>query len=86
MKMLSVIIPAYNEEENIKRIESELVPVMKKIGERYEIIVVDDGSTDETVNEIIKMQKKHKEILLVKHGKNKGLGIASLFIRFIDNA
>ncbi len=73
--MLSVIIPAYNEEDNISRISSELVPVLKRLG-RYEIIIVDDGSTDSTTDRAEEMQKKHNEVVIARHGANKGLGAA----------
>jgi glycosyltransferase involved in cell wall biosynthesis len=70
---LSVVIPAYNEEENI----SELVSRVKKVnlgqyGIDKEIIVVDDGSKDRTV-EIV---KKIKDIVLVIKAKNNGKGSA----------
>ncbi|MFH0832248.1 MAG: glycosyltransferase [Candidatus Aenigmatarchaeota archaeon] len=73
--MLSIIIPAYNEEDNIKRIGPELIPVLKNLG-KYEIVVIDDGSKDDTVKEVRKLQKKYKNIRLVMHGVNKGLGYA----------
>ena len=74
--MITVIIPAYNEEGNISRIEEELIPVMVGLNETYEIIIIDDGSLDNTVNETKKIIKRDKHIRLVKHGKNKGLGSA----------
>ncbi len=69
---LSVIIPAYNEELNIRRIPGELMPTMEKIG-NYEIVIVDDGSKDNT----LKVAKKLKgKIRVVKHPRNMGLGAA----------
>ncbi len=70
--MISVIIPAYNEEENLKRIPSELMPVMKKYD--HEIIIVDDGSIDGTAQAAARLTSKR--IRLVKHPKNLGLGAA----------
>ncbi len=74
--MLSVIIPAYNEEENILRIEKELIPFLTRLKMTYEIIIVDDGSDDDTAKKAEELQKSHKEIILIKHGSNKGLGAA----------
>tara|TARA_Y100000034_G_scaffold51102_1_gene62872 strand:+ start:577 stop:1296 length:720 start_codon:yes stop_codon:yes gene_type:complete len=68
---LSILIPAYNEEETI----NELIGVVKKADIKdieKEIIVVDDGSKDKTI-EIV---EKIKEIILVKHEKNRGKGAA----------
>ena len=74
---LSVVIPAYNEQENIRRIPGELVPVLNKMKIKYEIIVVDDGSVDGTVFETGRIAKCYRSIRLVKHGKNMGLAQAT---------
>lgn len=50
MKMISVVIPVYNEEGNVKELHEEVVSVMTKIGRPFEIVFVDDGSSDQTVN------------------------------------
>lgn len=55
--MISIVVPAYNEEKNIKPLVSRLVPVIKQITKDYEIIIVDDGSTDSTWKEIKKLAK-----------------------------
>lgn len=72
--LLTVAIPACNEEENIKRIEKELIPVMKSIRMPYEILIIDDGSKDKTAEEARKLIKKYKTVRLIQHGKNLGLG------------
>ncbi len=51
--MISVIIPSYNEEENIAAAASEISGVMEKTGEDYEIVFVDDGSKDKTWEKIL---------------------------------
>jgi glycosyltransferase involved in cell wall biosynthesis len=69
--MLSILIPVYNEERTIKKI----LDVVKKvdIGDvKKEIVVVDDGSKDNTYKEL----KKVKGIKLYKHEKNQGKGAA----------
>ena len=50
--MISVVIPVLNEEENVAPLHAELVSVLKGIGEPYEIIFVDDGSSDSTVEKL----------------------------------
>jgi len=52
---ISVVLPAYNEEENIKNTLSECIDFLDKRFEDYEIIVVNDGSSDRTKEEVEKM-------------------------------
>lgn len=74
MDSLTVVIPACNEEQNIKRIDKELMPVLTRIGMPYDILIIDDGSKDGTVAEVRRLQKKYKPIRLVRHPRNLGLG------------
>ena len=70
---LSIIIPAFNEEKTIVQV-LEKVLKLELSDVRKEIIVIDDGSTDKTVEKIQK--KKYKNIVLIQHGKNQGKGVA----------
>lgn len=47
---ISVVIPVYNEEANLVALMGRLVPVMKGMGKRFEIILIDDGSKDNSLN------------------------------------
>ncbi len=71
--MISFIFPAYNEAENLKRFPSEVFPVFDALGEAYEIIVIDDGSRDDTAAVAASLGGPAR---LVKHEVNKGLGAA----------
>src|SRR3989344_300232 len=53
--MLSVVVPFYNEKEVVAELHRRLLEVLKKTGEKFEIIFVDDGSCDGTFNEIKKI-------------------------------
>ena len=53
-KLLSIVVPCFNEEKNITQLYSELIPVVKSISTHYEIIFVDDGSRDSTFESIKK--------------------------------
>jgi glycosyltransferase involved in cell wall biosynthesis len=68
---VSVVIPAYNEEKNIEEILFRTNKTMEIMGIPYEIIVVDDGSTDKTRL----LAERHKAIILT-NGTNKGKGDA----------
>ena len=56
--MISVIIPIYNEEENIQKLIRQLVDVLKKLSPNYEIIAIDDGSTDNSLKVLKTLIKK----------------------------
>jgi dolichol-phosphate mannosyltransferase len=73
LTMISIIFPAYNEAENLRRFPAEVFPVFDGLGEEYEVIIVDDGSTDETA-EIAK--SLGSRVRLVQHDRNRGLGAA----------
>ncbi len=68
---LSIIIPTYNEENNIVILLSEIIEEMKD--RDYEVIIVDDGSTDNTINNIFKKFNKNERIKLIQRQSDKGL-------------
>jgi dolichol-phosphate mannosyltransferase len=72
---VSVIIPMYNEEENVQRTLSEVDNVMKDY-ENYEIIAVDDGSTDNTYSMLKECASKNTNIHVLKNQINSGMGKA----------
>lgn len=54
-KKISIIVPVYNEEESVAITHKEITDVMRPLGNAYEIIFVDDGSTDGTLFELKKL-------------------------------
>lgn len=66
---LSVIVPVYNEEQTLGVILSALIQVLPDI---YEIIVVDDGSTDGTVKVALQCSQVHSPVRVIQLGKNQG--------------
>jgi len=74
---LSVIIPAYNEEKRIGTTLTSIISYLEKfpkINGDYEIIVIDDGSQDNTVKEVEKFSTKNTKIKICSNEKNSGKG------------
>lgn len=71
IKNISIIIPAYNEENGINDVISEIESIMNKSNIKKEIIIVDDGSTDNTIGKVNETNAK-----LIQHQQNRGYGAA----------
>ena len=76
LNKLSIIIPCYNEEKNFILCSNEILKFTKNFKFDYEIIFVDDGSTDNTYNELLEFSKKNKNYKLLKLSKNYGSHIS----------
>ncbi len=71
---LSIIVPAYNEEEFIFLSLSKLTKALNNKKLKFEIIIINDGSIDNTANQITKYQKLNKTINIISIQNNKNLG------------
>jgi len=74
MSSLSIIIPAYNEEENVATTVEEVSAVAQQLEMDYEIIVVNDGSTDRTGEIGRELEQRIPNFRLVEHHPNRGYG------------
>ncbi len=74
--MLSVVVPAYNEQEVLPELHNRLVAVLAKVCEHYEIIYVNDGSTDTTLQVMRNLQKSDHHVGYVNLSRNFGKEIA----------
>lgn len=71
---LSVFFPAYNEEGNIQQTVLDAKKVLVDVAEEWEIIVIDDGSSDQTKAIVEKLGKEDSRIKVISHKKNQGYG------------
>lgn len=75
---VSIVLPAYNEEALIGPMLDHVVNVMTTNGFDYEILVVDDGSSDRTAAIVQKQAAENSRIQLIRHEQNRGSGAAML--------
>lgn len=78
--MISVIVPLYNEEDNVVHYPKDLFPIIDAIGaaagEKIEYVFVDDGSRDATVERIRAVAGSRPDVRILLHEKNQGMGAA----------
>jgi len=74
VKELSVFFPAYNEEKAIESTVTKATKILPKMAEKWEIIVVNDGSTDRTGEIVKELIKKEPRIKMITHTPNRGYG------------
>ncbi len=77
-KSVSVIVPAYNEEENLPLAVADLLSALKNYRPGFEIIIIDDGSTDETGKAAERLALENKQIRVVRHVRNSGFAATYL--------
>ncbi len=73
---LSVIVPCYNEEKRFKNGFNHFHNYLKKIKFNWELILVNDGSKDKTLNLMRKESKRHKNVKVITYPINGGKGLA----------
>ncbi len=73
----SVIVPIKNEESNITPQIEEIVAAMEPLGEPYEIIYVDDGSTDDSWNVLLQGRRRFPQLHLLQFDRNHGQSAAT---------
>lgn len=78
-KKISIIIPTFNERENIIPLVSEIRKICKANKYNFEVIVIDDNSSDQTAAELLKKYGKTRELRVFVRKKERGLATAILF-------
>jgi glycosyltransferase involved in cell wall biosynthesis len=70
--LLSIALPAYNEEVTLEPIVREAIAVAERLGDHYEILIVDDGSTDATPLVAARLAEEHAAVRVHTHPVNRG--------------
>jgi dolichol-phosphate mannosyltransferase len=69
---VSIVVPAYNEEGNLSALHSELVKTLSVLNLSWELIICDDGSTDRTWDETVRLSERDKRVRGVRLSRNFG--------------
>ena len=76
MVSISVFFPCYNEQENVGRTVEKAIEVMEKLNADFEVIIVDDGSSDNTGQVADEIAGRDRRVKVVHHQHNLGYGAA----------
>jgi len=71
---LSIIVPAFNEERTLEPVIADILGAAAGIARQFEILIIDDGSTDSTSSIALRLAKLHPEIRVLRHERNLGFG------------
>ena len=69
---LSVVIPLYNEEQNVAPLLAELSAILASMPVPHEVVLIDDGSTDGTFEVLRRIQKSHQRVRVVRFARHFG--------------
>lgn len=69
---LSLIVPCYNESESIDAFFDKTVPILEKIGVTFEVICINDGSRDNTMERLLDQKKVHPQVKIIDFSRNFG--------------
>jgi dolichol-phosphate mannosyltransferase len=72
----AVVIPAYNEEAGIRAVVEAVDEALDRLSNRTAIVVVDDGSSDGTADELAQLAQTHPRVMGLMHPQNRGYGAA----------
>jgi Glycosyl transferase family 2 len=75
--MISVVVPVYNERENLPALLNRLIPVLGRIaGESFEVVLVDDGSSDGSADILDSLSLSHENLRVIHLSRNFGHQVA----------
>ncbi len=73
---LSIVIPLYNEVDSLALLTEGIVSQINSLAKKFEIIFIDDGSSDGSFDELVKLKKEYPEIRIIRFRKNYGKSAA----------
>lgn len=73
---LSIVLPVYNAQSALHACIARLLEIAVELSERFELIIVDDGSTDHTMEVAHDLARRYPQVALVRHGQRRGWAAA----------
>lgn len=73
---LSVFFPCWNEEKNIRTVVANALKILPTVANKWEVIIIDDGSSDDTLAVAKQLAKEDRFVTVVSHHPNRGYGAA----------
>ena len=73
---ISIIVPLYNESKNLDLLSDKLVSVLNRLNVSYEIIYINDGSTDNSYEKLVEIHQKNRSFKIINFSRNFGKEIA----------
>ena len=70
--MISVVIPLHNEKDSLNPLHEELIDVLNSLNREYEIIFIDDGSTDNSISVLMELQSRDSNTRCIQFKRNYG--------------
>ena len=67
-----MVVPVYNEQENIEALWQRLLAALEAIGPDYEVVFVDDGSRDATPDLLDALHREHRQAVVIRLSRNFG--------------
>lgn len=73
---LSIFFPFWNEEDSIEEVVSRAIRIVDQVALKWEMLLIDDGSSDKTLEKAEKLAEKHSNVKVISHTPNRGYGAA----------
>lgn len=74
---LTLFFPCYNEQDNLENTFHKSLPILKEIADKWEVLIINDGSKDKTGEVALKLKKEYPQnIKIITHDPNRGYGAA----------
>src|SRR4030095_15243672 len=73
---ITVFFPAYHHARSLRSVVAPALSVIPRLADDYEVLVIDDGSTDETAAIIDELAERHPAVKAIHHRQNTGYGAA----------